>query len=77
MSFLASEFGYSLNRKSEWFVGWLRMSQVQALLTGFTRMKQKEVDAVNKSSSGGHRVEATADTMHMVPGVVIKKREKK
>ena len=77
MSFLASEFGLSVNRDSDRFIGWLRMSQINALMEGYSKLKQKEADAVKSSSGGASRFEANTigELMH-IPGVVVKNRKK-
>ena len=78
MSFLAETFGISLNRKSERYLGYLRMSQVNSLINGYTKLKQKEADAVKSGSGGQGRQEVnTIAGLKHVPGVVVKNKLKK
>jgi len=78
VSFLASEFGISLNRRSDKYLGYLKMSQVNSLINGYTRMKEKEADAVKRQSGqGSNRFEAnTISDLKHVPGVVVKNKKK-
>ena len=50
------------------------MSQVNALIDGYSRMKKKEHDASKRSS--GNRHEVNMNALHKVPGVKINKRSK-
>lgn len=76
MSFLASEFGISLNRQSDHYLGRLKMSQVDALVDGYSRLKAREADAIKQSSNSSRvQVGSVSDLKHM-PGVIVKKKAK-
>lgn len=72
MAFLASEFGYSLSRESERFVGHLRPSQLQVLMSGISKLRKKEADA----SKPGKRVELNPSNLHTVPGFNVQKKKR-
>ena len=52
------------------------MSQVQALFDGFGKIKQKESEAIKRTSKPGVREAGIHDLKH-VPGVQVIKRKKK
>ena len=53
------------------------MSQVNSLIEGFTKLKEKEAEAVRRSSGqGGNRHEANSiNDLKKIPGVVVKKKQ--
>ena len=76
VAFLAWKFDYSLIKSSNNYIGNLRMSQVQALFDGFGKIKQKESEAIKRTSKPGVREAGIHDLKH-VPGVQVIKRKKK
>ena len=52
------------------------MSQVNSLIQGYTRLKEKEADAVKRQSNSTNRYEAnTMQDLKKIPGVVMKKKQ--
>lgn len=72
VAYLASEFGYNLNRRSDWFLGHLKMSQVNHLIHGMNSMKRKESGS---SDPKRHQVSSISE-MKNIPGFKVKPRKK-
>lgn len=79
VAFLAENFGISLNKKSDKYLGYLRMSQVNCLINGYTKLKNKENEATKKASgdNSGRMSASSMGELKHIPGVVVKNRKKK